>query len=170
MFTYAFYVGGSVLIGICVCLGLLSASGWLSARVNLILARTAVGGTCVGVVMGLAYAGYMQANESRRVTLRNDEIAAVETRITFLSFDMLCRRDGTFWTAKTGEAPEPCLQRSNIRVLKSPRGRLNYFVVGKDGVPVRKRGITDFPIPFTFPDKSGEIDADALDAAFRNLR
>ena len=166
MLTYAFYIGAMVLISLCVCAALVSMLDLLPLSFQTFLTKTAVALTCGGVFIGLPYAGYIQAERNKAVAVRNDLIERVERDIAFLPFNLICHQDGNIWTANTFEAAVPCLQRADIRVVKGPRGRLLYFQIGKNGVPVRKVGITDYPVPFTFPDESGLLDTNQLMEVF----
>lgn len=168
MFSFVFNIGLATIVAAVVCSLLGLGYRTLPKERQSATAGRCLAALCAAIMVGLPCAGYRQAVINSEVRDRNNRIAAVETQIMRMGFDRKCTFNG--FETRPGEPPNnsfPCLQRGEIRVVSNPyKGGLHYFVVAADGTPTRRRGITDYPIPFLFAPERNLIDDATLRAAF----
>ncbi len=168
MFTFLFYVGGTFLIGAVSCcilsIGFRSAPKWARGLTG----KAVFTVVCMTIMTALPLAGWFHATRTKEITRRNNEFAAIETELMKLDFNMECTFNGHLTNPETAVSNSfPCIQKENVRVVSNPyRNGLSYFIIDKGVIPVRFRGMLDYPIPFSFPDHPNLMSPDLVKAIF----
>lgn len=168
MFTYAFYIGGMVLVAAALC-GILFMSYRESPEwVQNTAGRTKLAAVCCAAMAGLPYAGWSHATRSLEITRRNNAFAALESEIVKKDFDEKCTFNGyKIMPGAVASTSLPCISRSDLRIVSNPfRAGLTYFVIGRNGTPEHWKGILDYPLPFSFQRERRVLDVEQVRTAF----